>query len=185
MRFATMSKKEASYLSDVIDKNGWTIEKILLTHGHIDHIGAVAMLSAKYGSPYYIHKEGKRYLTDQEWNLCAYCNRRIELKDAHYLNDGDVIKLEANPDFRLQVMYTPGHTLDSVTYYKADKHVAFVGDTIFRGCPGSTEYTGSNKEQLCDSIYNKILTLPDDTVLYSGHTEPTTVGQEKPLYFKP
>lgn len=173
---------EAGFLSDVIDKKGWTIEKILLTHGHIDHIGAVAELSAKYGIPYYIHEEGRRYLTDQRWNLCAFCNRRIVLTDAHYLSDVDVISLDSNSDYHLQVIYTPGHTLDSITYYKADEHVAFVGDTIFRGCPGSTEYIGSNKEQLCDSIYNKILTLPKDTILYSGHTEPTSVGKEMSMY---
>lgn len=70
----------------------------------------------------------------------------------------------------------------AVIFYSQKDKVAFVGDTIFRDCPGSTQYIGGNEVQLYNSIVNKILTLPDNIILYSGHTEPTTVGQEKPVY---
>lgn len=173
---------EPAALMDVIRQQGWTIEKILLTHGHIDHIGAVETLHQRLGIPYLIHERGKRYLTNLEWNLCAYCNRRFYLPDATYLKDGQLVRLEANPQFFVQAMYTPGHTQDSMTYYCPTEHAAFVGDTLFKNCPGSTQYHGSSPADLQKSIA-RILSLPADTRLYSGHSGVTTVEAERQNYF--
>ena len=173
---------QASCILQKIEDNGWTIERILLTHGHFDHTGAVSEIAQTLGIPYSIHRDGEKYLTDTRWNLSAYCGRNVYLDGAEYFDDGDIIRLKANPSFALKVIHTPGHTPDSVIFYSLQDEVAFVGDTIFRDCPGSTQYIGGNEVQLYNSIYKRILTLPDDTVLYSGHTEPTTIGQERPMY---
>ncbi len=90
--------------------------------------------------------------------------------------------MTANPECKLKVIYTPGHTPDSVVYYAEKDRVAFVGDTIFKGSIGNWRYPGGNLRDHNQSISEKIFTLPDDTVLCSGHTEKTTVGTEKRRY---
>lgn len=119
---------------------------------------------------------------DARKNLSALCEPPITIRDATFIDDGDNITLEANPSFFLHVIYTPGHTTDSVTYYSSNDHVAFVGDTIFKGSIGNYQYPGGNLIDLQSSIINKIFTLPDETVLCSGHSAQTTVGIEKQRY---
>ncbi len=171
---------EAEKLLNIINQNGWIIEKILITHGHFDHIGGVEKIHQKLNIPYYAHKNGKTYLTDASYNLSAFFMNEIKLNNAQYLDEGQDIVLEANPSVKLRVIYTPGHTQDAVIYYDADNKTAFVGDTIFKNSVGRTDIPGGNERQLYQSIREKIFTLPDDTVLYSGHSAPTTVGAEKP-----
>lgn len=173
---------ESQKLLHIIAENGWTIEKILLTHGHFDHTGAVDELYKLLQIPYFIHEKGKRYLEDNKWNLSAYCKRNVILNDALYLRDGEVIRLSENKEFKLQVIYTPGHTSDSVMYFSKIDKVAFVGDTIFKGTIGSTQYVGSSVKDLQDSILNRIFTLPQEIILYPGHSKSTTIGTEKARY---
>ncbi|MBR1878842.1 MAG: MBL fold metallo-hydrolase [Paludibacteraceae bacterium] len=164
---------DAPRLLHLIEQQHWTIEAILLTHGHFDHIGAVAEISERLGIPYYIHRNGEAYLADPSLNLSAYSGVPIVLHGAQYLDDGDIIRLKANPEWALQVIHTPGHTPDSVVYYHPSERTAFVGDTIFsHGSYGATHFPGGNAQQLFDSIRKRILTLPPDTRLLSGHSEP-------------
>ena len=97
----------------------------------------------------------------------------------HYLHDGDILTLSGTHSLR--VIHTPGHTEDSITFYDAGRGIAFVGDTIFKGSPGSDKYPGGNTQDLLESIH-RILSLPERTVLYSGHSEPTTVRDERRNY---
>ena len=173
---------QADGLINVIRENGWVIEKILLTHGHFDHTGAVDEIRRSLGIPVLAHRRSDEYLLDARKNLSALCGPAITVKDVEYLDDGDTIALEADPDFCLKVIYTPGHTTDSVTFYSEAEHVAFVGDTIFRGSIGNYQYPGGNPEDLQRSIINRIFTLPDETILCSGHSEQTTVGTERRRY---
>lgn len=173
---------EPEKLSEMIAQNGWIIEKILLTHSHFDHIGGVQELSTAI--PYYIHKNGAEYLKNPDLNLSTYCNRHIVLEKANYLNDGDTISLlsqSANPPIELRILHTPGHTPDSSIYYDAANGLTFVGDTIFRGGVGTTEYTGGNADELRLSLA-RILGLPGDVVLYPGHGRETNVLSEKHRY---
>ena len=170
---------QADALFQQIEKNGWTIEKILITHGHFDHIGAVESLHQQLKIPYIAHQNGREYLTDGSLNLGYYCGRTFDLTEAEYVNDGDEIRLNADPSVVLKVIHTPGHTQDSVLYYDMANKTAFVGDTIFKDSMGATHFPGGDFAQLQQSIRQKVLTLPDDTVLYSGHSEPTVVGHEK------
>jgi len=173
---------EPDKLLKIIQENGWTIEKILITHGHFDHIGAVEELHKKLDAPYFIHTNGAEYLKDVELNLSLMGGKAISLSGAELLSDGDEVVLANNPKVKLKVIHTPGHTEDSVTYYDEVNKIAFVGDTIFKASVGATHFPGGNIEKLKDSIFNNIFMLPDETVLYSGHSDETTVGVEKERY---
>ena len=173
---------QADALVRMIRKEGWTIEKILLTHGHFDHTGAVNELRKALEVQVYAYETADMYLLDTRMNLSTACGEYVIVRDAHYLCDGDIIALEADPEFRLQAIHTPGHTPDSVIYYAPKDGIAFVGDTIFKGSLGDTRYPGGKRSDLLRSIGEKIFSLPEDTVLYSGHSEKTTVGVEKRRY---
>ena len=173
---------QADRLLAVIRKNGWTIEKILLTHGHFDHIGAVDEIRDVLDIPVFAHRRSDEYLLDAGKNLSALCGSAIMVDHVMCLDDGDRIGLDACSDFFLKTVYVPGHTTDSVMYYSEEDQVAFVGDTIFKGSIGNYQYPGGNFEDIQRSIIDRIFTLPDETVLYSGHSEQTTVGVEKRRY---
>ncbi|WP_031555372.1 MBL fold metallo-hydrolase [Lachnospira multipara] len=173
---------EAKRLLKLISDKGWNIEKILLTHGHFDHTGAVNEIRAALGIPVIAHKRADQYLLDGYMNLSAECGSSIIIGGVKYADDGDILSLEANPNFKLKVIYTPGHTTDSIIFYSERDLVAFVGDTIFKGCIGNYKYPGGNFKNLQDSIIDKIFTLPDETMLLSGHSDKTSVGIEKQRY---
>ena len=164
---------QADDLLEVVQKNGWTIERILITHGHFDHIGAVETVSRALGVPYAIHENGREYLSDPMMNLSGVFGRNVILNEAVYFNDGDTVP------GGLQVIHTPGHTRDSVVFYDAENKIAFSGDTIFKASVGRTDFPGGDANLLRASLLHKVFALPDETVLYSGHSEPTTVGAEK------
>ena len=174
---------EPEKLLNVIRREGWMIEKILLTHGHIDHVGAVNAILKEIELPVYAHRETDEFMMDKDLNLSVFFGPPIHIDHIHILDDGDEIPLEANPSVCLKVIYAPGHTVDSIVFYSARDHLAFVGDSIYKGCLGDYQYPGGDYDLLLKNVREKILTLPDQTVLYSGHSDPTTVGAEKPLYF--
>ncbi len=173
---------EAEKLLEIIKERGWIIEAILLTHGHVDHIGAVEKISAELKIDYMIHLEGKKYLENPAFNLSPFFGKSIILSKAKYFKNGDILSLNANPEIKLQVIHTPGHTLDSVIFYDKENNVAFVGDTIFKSGIGNTTFPGGDEKTIFESIRSKILNLPENTTLYPGHMEQTTVGIEKPRF---
>lgn len=173
---------QADKLLGIIKRNDWIIEKILLTHGHFDHTGAVAALRDTLGISAYAYKTSDEYLLDPWMNLSAQCGQPFTVIGVEKFSDGKVFRLDANHDFKLNVIYTPGHTPDSVTYISEKDNAAFVGDTIFKGAAGNPGYPGGNAGQLSRTITNIIFKLPSDMTLYSGHTDPTTVGAEKLRY---
>ena len=173
---------EAERLLAIIKDNNWRIEKILLTHGHFDHTGAVEEIRNALAVPVYAFATADAYLLDPFKNLSALCGSPIVVSNAIHFVDGEIISLRSNSSFGLQVIYTPGHTTDSVVFYAEKSQAAFVGDTIFKGSIGNYHFPGGNLRDLRCSITEKIFTLPDGTTLYSGHSEPTTVGAEKRRY---
>ena len=173
---------EAKKLTSIIEQNDWKIEKILLTHGHFDHTGAVEELHKALKIPYFIHKNGELFLKNTHYNLSQYCERNVVLNEGKYFDDGDIISLSENPEIKLRVIHTPGHTPDSVVFYDEKNKIAFVGDTIFKMGIGNAGYPGGNAEDLKNSIINKIFKLPAETILYTGHSEETTVATESNRY---
>lgn len=170
---------QAGLIYDAIRQNGWHIEKILLTHGHFDHMGAAELLREKLVAPIYIYPLDARYLTDARLNLSANSGQPVTVAHYEEFSDGEIIRLKANSGFYLKVIHTPGHTPGSVTFYGPEEQVAFVGDTLYQHGPGLTNFPGGNRRELEESIVNKILTLPPATVLLSGHSSPITVGEER------
>ena len=170
---------EGGKLIDIAWGHGWVINGIILTHGHFDHTGGIAEIRRKISPPVYAHELGRLYLTDTTKNLSRLCGKNVIVQDIRYVHDDDIITL--NSTHSLRVIHTPGHTEDSITLYDAGRGIAFVGDTIFKGSMGSDKYPGGNTQDLHNSI-RKILALPERTVLYSGHSEPTTVRDEKAHY---
>ena len=173
---------QAEKLLGMIREKGWIIEKILLTHGHFDHIGAVNEIRSALQIPVLAYKSENDYLRDPEWNLSPSFGLSISIENAETIVDDQIIRLDSDPAFSLKVIYTPGHTTDSVIYYSERDRAAFVGDTIFKDSIGNYQLPGGNFAAIQKSIMERIFTLPDDTVLYSGHTEQTTVGTEKRRY---
>lgn len=174
---------QAGIIYDTVKSNGWTIEKILLTHGHFDHMGAAELLREKLVAPIYIYSEDAPYLTDPRLNLSA-SYRPFTVPHYEELYDGEIIRLKANSGFYLKVIHTPGHTPGSVTFYSPEENAAFVGDLLYQHGPGLTNFPGGDRRMLEESIVNKILTLPDDTLLLSGHSSPITVAQERHLLLR-
>lgn len=172
---------QAGVIFDTIVRNGWTIEKILLTHGHFDHFGAAGILRERLVAPIYIYIPDARYLTDPYLNLSANTGESLTVPHYEEVYDGEIIRLKHNSEFYLKVIATPGHTPGSVTYYAPEEKAAFVGDTLYEHGPGLTNFPGGNRRELEQSIINRILTLPPDTVLLSGHSSPITVAQESRL----
>ncbi|MDE6498473.1 MAG: MBL fold metallo-hydrolase [Muribaculaceae bacterium] len=171
---------QAGLIYDTIRRNGWTIEKILLTHGHFDHMGAAEVLREKLAAPIYVYPDDAPYLTDPYLNLSG-SYRPFTVPHYEELLDGETIRLKANSGFYLKVIHTPGHTPGSVTYYSPEERAAFVGDLLYQHGPGLTNFPGGDRRTLESSIVNKILTLTPDTVLLSGHSSPITVERERQL----
>jgi len=161
---------EADKLLNYIKENNLIIEKILITHGHFDHIGAVKEISEALNIPVYVHEEGEKYIKNAIWNLSSSCGQNITIEATNYMKNNELIKLEANSKITLRVIYVAGHTSDGVVFYSENEKAAFVGDNIFYGGDSVTLLTG---------IIHKILAMPEDTVLYPGHGQETTVRHEK------
>ncbi|MDE7381890.1 MAG: MBL fold metallo-hydrolase [Muribaculaceae bacterium] len=172
---------QAGLIYDTIVSNGWKIEKILLTHGHFDHLGAAELLGEKLSAPVYIYPSDAQYLTDPVLNLSANYGNAITVPHFEELQDGEIIRLKENTGLYLKVIHTPGHTPGSVTFYSPEEHAAFVGDLLYQHGPGLTNFPGGDRYQLEQSIINRILTLPPETILLSGHSSPITVSEESRL----
>ncbi len=170
---------QAGLIYDVVVRNNWHIEKILLTHGHFDHLGAAELLGEKFAVPIYVYPSDARYLTDTFLNLSGNYGEGITIPHYEELYDGEIIGLKANSGFTLMVIHTPGHTPGSVTYYSPDEKVAFVGDTLYEHGIGLTNFPGGNRGEIMRSVVDKILALPDDTILLSGHSSPISVRDQR------
>lgn len=172
--------EEAAFLMKELRKQNVKPLAILLTHAHFDHIGAVDALREEYDVPLYIHKEEKSWLVDPLKNgsgkYAELPNYSMQpAKDEHLITtEGDM----TIGSFTFNVAHTPGHSPGSVSYIFKEDGFAIVGDTLFRGSVGRTDLIGGSMKVLTQSIQEKLLTLPEETILYPGHGEYTTPEQE-------
>lgn len=152
-----------------------TLKAIINTHGHFDHVSANKALKKASGADLMIHPDDVPMLTHLAQGAAQW-GMRSEDSPApdRLLNEGDTITVGT---IQLKVFHTPGHTPGGISLY-AEKAV-FVGDTLFAGSIGRTDFPGGDFNTLISSIHNKLFTLPDDTTVYTGHMEPTTIGKEK------
>lgn len=167
---------EPERLNRVIEQNNLKPKYIVLTHGHFDHIGACIELKEKYNIPIVIG-EGEELLVEHpENNFSDRMGERISFKADISLKDGEVFKFGENLGFK--AIQTKGHTPGGICLYFEKEQVLFSGDTLFRGTVGRTDFPYGNSEELIASI-GKLKLLPDETVVYCGHGDKTTIGTEK------
>lgn len=165
-------------LMTILRQQGLTPIAILLTHAHFDHIGAIDDCLAHWNVPVYIHDKEKNWLRDPALNGSAYFISGQEI-----LSNVDPTNLPKEGefsvgDFTLDLFYTPGHSPGSVSFYCRELGVVFSGDALFQGSIGRTDLPGGSHDQLLDSIHKKLLTLPEETIVLSGHGPETTIEAE-------
>ncbi|UCG34842.1 MAG: MBL fold metallo-hydrolase [Candidatus Omnitrophota bacterium] len=142
----------------------------LLTHAHFDHIGAIEKLSC----PFYVHSEDTPFLKNPDLNGSSFFGSPFTVEKDPLLLEETAIDLES---FHLEILHTPGHTPGSITIKIGNW--LFSGDAVFFDSVGRTDLPMASHEQLINSIKKKILSLPEDTIIYPGHGPSTTVEREK------
>lgn len=158
------------------------LKYIYLTHCHGDHIFGVMELKNKCGGKILIHRDDCEGLNNPNINLSPYiANEKIELEADSRVDDNDLIHL-GNLEF--EIIHTPGHTKGSSSLYCEKEMCLFSGDTIFRGTWGRTDLPTSCIEDIMNSIANKLMKLPDETIVYPGHGVMTRIKDEKPIYLE-
>lgn len=166
---------DAEQICAFIAAQNISVTAIVLTHVHFDHMLAAGEVCARLGAPLYVGKGDADALTDSNRNLSRWFspNIRIELTADGYLTEGDFVSVG---DTTLNVLETPGHTPGCICLY--GDGVLLSGDTLFCGSIGRLDFPGGNPQKMTDSL-NRLLRLPVDTVVYSGHGPETTIGREK------
>lgn len=168
----------SSPLVDYIKQNDLNPVALLYTHGHFDHIEGVNIIRENWPDiKVAIHKADAEMFTDPEANISSMLGLTITADPAEIIIDQEQPVEFAGITF--EVLHTPGHTPGGICFYVPDENTVFVGDTLFSGSIGRTDFPGGNYDQLIQSIKTKLMVLPDQTVVYNGHGPSTTIGQEK------
>lgn len=169
---------EENELFGFIDGHGLKPLMVVNTHGHIDHIMGNAALKRRYGISVVAHPDVKSDFTRSQQQAMMFglpVVAQCDLPDQD-LKDGEVIKVGGNT---LEVISTPGHACGSISLYAEVEGWVFTGDALFCRSIGRTDFPGGNYEQLRESIRERLFHLPDDTEVYSGHGESTTIFDEQ------
>ncbi|MBQ2753117.1 MAG: MBL fold metallo-hydrolase [Firmicutes bacterium] len=176
-----------------VEEFGVDVKAIVLTHGHADHIGAVPVLKAKYNVPVVCHECEQDVLEDATINLSTMFFGPMEFSPDVLLKDGEIFRFG---DVEMKCLHTPGHTIGGACYYIEKEKIVFSGDTLFYGSIGRTDFPNTGRKirenkcgcgypvsenfaKIIDSIRTKLITLPDDTVVLSGHGQETTIFKER------
>ena len=160
-----------------IKNSGLTVKAVLLTHGHFDHIMGLDRFLEEFPAPVYACAAEKELLESPQLNSSSgMLGQPYTFHGAQYVKDGDLLDMAG---MKIQVIQTPGHTIGGCCYYIADEQTLFSGDTLFRASIGRTDLPTGSMGALVRSVKEKILVLPDETRVYPGHMEETTVGYEK------
>lgn len=159
------------------------LKYIFLTHCHGDHIGGVTELKNRIGGKILIHRDDAEGLNDPKNNLTEFLDGfpEIELEADSRVDDGDLLHLG---EIEFKVIHTPGHTKGGASLYQKEQKLLFSGDTLFRGTWGRTDLPTSDFRQIMESITNRLMILPEDTIVYPGHGKSTMIGNEKPIYLE-
>lgn len=161
---------------EALKKKGLKIAAILLTHGHFDHIWGAQKLRELSGAKIYALDAEKVVCQDAYVNVSAQAGRKATIDPDEWLTDGQELSFAG---VSLKVIATPGHTIGSCCYYVPEAGFLVAGDTLFAGSVGRTDFPTGSMSKLIRSIKEKLFVLPDETKVYPGHGEETTIGEEK------
>ena len=170
---------EAERLQGALKETGIELKEIWLTHGHLDHAGGAHDIREALGVPVIgPHKDDQFWMDDIEYRWAEYGHAGMgkNVVPDRYLEDGDVLELAG---VQFDVVHTPGHTPGHVVIYNQAMKIAFVGDVLFRGSIGRTDFPKSNHQDLLDSITDKLWPLGGDMRFVPGHGPMSTFGQER------
>lgn len=173
-----ISPEEEDALDKFITKNSLKVKHLINTHLHIDHAAGNKFVTERYGigseansNDQFLSKSFSQQ--SQMFNL-PFDAEGVEITND--LQDGDIVKIGNG---ELKVLQVPGHSPGSIALYDSKDKFLISGDALFEGSIGRTDLPGGSSKELIESIKIKILSLPDDTVVYPGHGDPTTVGSER------
>jgi glyoxylase-like metal-dependent hydrolase (beta-lactamase superfamily II) len=172
-----MNEQETKAIENFITENGLKVEKILLTHAHIDHVLGLQWAFDTYKAPVTMHQDDKEVLDMLQASGMRFgfqinpVNVEIE-----YVNEGDELEFDGE---KFKIYHVPGHSPGSVVYHNDNQKFIISGDVLFEGSIGRTDLYKGNHEQLINGIKTKLFILDDETQVFSGHGNPTKIGFEK------
>lgn len=168
---------DVSEIEAILKRHGLTAKMIVITHAHIDHIGGAEKLRRLTGAPVYMH-EADKVISDQLALQAAWLG--VEAPQNPGIDtparEGDLLRAGS---IEARVLHTPGHTPGSISIYLPAAHKLIAGDTLFQGSIGRTDLPGGDTAKITRSIRGKLYTLPEETIVFPGHGEPTSIGEEK------
>lgn len=160
-----------------VAKSGVTLEKILITHGHLDHCGQAGMLAEELGLPIEgPHEDDRFWIAQLDDDGARYGMEAKSFEPDRWLHDGDQVTVG---ELTLDVIHCPGHTPGHVIFYHEPSKFAIVGDVLFQGSIGRTDFPRGNHQDLIDSITKKLWPLGEDVLFIPGHGPTSTFGQER------
>ena len=173
-----LTEGEQAAIERFIDENGLKPKHLLNTHLHFDHALGNRFIYDTYGLQPEAHRADEFLLKQMRAQLAYFgvSSGDEPVPIGKYLNEGDEISFGNS---ELEVLHVPGHSPGSVAYLNRAQNLLFAGDVLFRECIGRTDLPGGNHADLIRNIQEKLLVLPDETVVFCGHDETTTIGHEK------
>jgi hydroxyacylglutathione hydrolase len=161
----------------IVRKHNLTVKQIAVTHAHIDHVGGAMKLKKLTGAPVLLNQNDDmllKMLPAQALWIGVAPPGTVTIDDP--LRDGDKLRVGAH---EAGVLHTPGHTQGSVCLYFPAEKTLIAGDTLFAGSIGRTDLPGGNHKQILTSLHERVLALPDETLVVPGHGQNTTIGEER------
>lgn len=168
---------DMAHLQSVLTRHNLKVSAIVITHAHIDHIGAAAKLKALTGAPVYMNPADEELYANLDWQANWLGMKTPETTEIDTpARDGDTLKIGSTD---LHLIHTPGHTQGSLCVYAQSENILAAGDTLFRDSIGRTDLPGGDPRQILRSIHSRLLTLPGETEVICGHGPSTTIARER------
>lgn len=167
---------QGASIYEALKNRGFSVAAILLTHGHFDHIWGAEKLRECSGAKIYAMEAEKVLCQDAYVNVSAQAGRKCTIKPDEWLQDGQKLTLA---DISIEVIATPGHTIGSCCFYVEEAGFLLAGDTLFQASVGRTDLPTGSMSKLVRSIKDKLFVLPEETKVYPGHGDATSIKEEK------